>query len=45
MSDVQTVAGNLHISVLGLNVFGAEKVSNLMPCDFSTLCTFSFSEV
>ncbi|KAG2547304.1 hypothetical protein PVAP13_9KG059800 [Panicum virgatum] len=26
MLDVQTIAGNLHISVHGLNVFIAEKV-------------------
>jgi hypothetical protein len=28
MLDVQRVAGNFHISVHGLNIFVAEKVSN-----------------
>ena len=45
MLDVQRVAGNFHISVHGLNIFVAEKVSNLklqIPYDFSTLCTFWF---
>jgi hypothetical protein len=43
--DVQRVAGNFHISVHGLNIFVAEKVSNLklqIPYDFSTLSTFWF---
>ena len=45
MLDVQRVAGNFHISVHGLNIFVAEKVSNLklqIPYDFSTLCSFWF---
>lgn len=29
MLDVQRVAGNFHISVHGLNIFVAEKVSNI----------------
>lgn len=44
MLDMQTIAGNLHISVHGLNVFIAEKVNNLMPYDFSTFVPFG-SEV
>jgi hypothetical protein len=47
MIDVQRVAGNFHISVHGLNIFVAEKVSNLKlqrPYDFSTFIHFG-SEV
>ena len=43
MLDVQRVAGNFHISVHGLNIFVAEKVSNpkfQILNSYSTLCTF-----
>ena len=41
--DVQRVAGNFHISVHGLNIFVAQKVSScIFLCVYVHVCVFNY---